>query len=290
LGALAYAQGNQIHVAPGQERHLPHEAWHVVQQRQGRVRPTVQLKAGLAVNDEQGLEREADVMGAMALHSPGCSCTGCCGANPAAAAAGLGQAPGTSGSQVPIQLTCERCGSSDHKTNACRVSKKSIDEHREKVKEFHKAKQKTMERQLEEERQGTKKGGTSAFTTKHVKPKGESMERASQKVASTRTFGGGSATGRSTVVDITPEQLQQEERFQTEGLKFGEVDIDGGQVKAKFGVNKPTKFNYKVKTDTVEDDQGKRKIVPGKEELAKPVFGMQGTSVHHLDAVKKEDE
>src|SRR3954454_23494838 len=41
LQALAYTQGNQIHVAPGQARHLPHEAWHVVQQRQGRVRATM---------------------------------------------------------------------------------------------------------------------------------------------------------------------------------------------------------------------------------------------------------
>ena len=29
--ALAYAQGSDIHLAPGQEQHLPHEAWHVVQ-------------------------------------------------------------------------------------------------------------------------------------------------------------------------------------------------------------------------------------------------------------------
>ena len=28
LNALAYTQGREIHVAPGQERHLPHEAWH----------------------------------------------------------------------------------------------------------------------------------------------------------------------------------------------------------------------------------------------------------------------
>jgi hypothetical protein len=27
LNALAYAQGSDIHLAPGQERHLPHEAW-----------------------------------------------------------------------------------------------------------------------------------------------------------------------------------------------------------------------------------------------------------------------
>ncbi|WP_218043744.1 eCIS core domain-containing protein [Flavobacterium gawalongense] len=31
LQAHAYAQGTDIHVAPGQEKHLPHEAWHVVQ-------------------------------------------------------------------------------------------------------------------------------------------------------------------------------------------------------------------------------------------------------------------
>lgn len=44
LNAHAYAQGQDIHLAPGQERHLPHEAWHVVQQAQGRVRPTTQMK------------------------------------------------------------------------------------------------------------------------------------------------------------------------------------------------------------------------------------------------------
>ena len=37
LGALAYARGSEIHLGPGQEKHLPHEAWHVVQQKQGRV-------------------------------------------------------------------------------------------------------------------------------------------------------------------------------------------------------------------------------------------------------------
>ena len=67
LDALAYAQGSDIHLAPGQEQHLPHEAWHVVQQAQGRVRPTLQLKDGVPVNDDVGLEREADVMGSKAL-------------------------------------------------------------------------------------------------------------------------------------------------------------------------------------------------------------------------------
>jgi hypothetical protein len=67
LNALAYAQGRDIHLAPGQERHLPHEAWHVVQQAQGRVKPTLQMKEGVRVNDDVGLEREADVMGSKAL-------------------------------------------------------------------------------------------------------------------------------------------------------------------------------------------------------------------------------
>lgn len=44
LNALAYAQGNHIHLAPGQDKQLPHEAWHVVQQKQGRVRPTLQMR------------------------------------------------------------------------------------------------------------------------------------------------------------------------------------------------------------------------------------------------------
>ena len=63
LQAHAYAQGTDIHLGPGQEKHLPHEAWHVVQQKQGRVKPTMQMKGGVSVNDETGLEKEADVLG-----------------------------------------------------------------------------------------------------------------------------------------------------------------------------------------------------------------------------------
>ncbi|MBU1311325.1 MAG: DUF4157 domain-containing protein [Gammaproteobacteria bacterium] len=66
MQAHAYAQGTDIHIAPGQEKHLPHEAWHVAQQKQGRVKATTQLK-GEAINDDPGLEHEADVMGAKAL-------------------------------------------------------------------------------------------------------------------------------------------------------------------------------------------------------------------------------
>ncbi|GGI54366.1 eCIS core domain-containing protein [Oxalicibacterium solurbis] len=67
LNAHAYAQGSDIHLALGQERHLSHEAWHVVQQMQGRVAPTTQMKQGVPVNDDAGLEQEADAMGAKAL-------------------------------------------------------------------------------------------------------------------------------------------------------------------------------------------------------------------------------
>ena len=69
LNAHAYAQGTDIHIASGQEKHLPHEAWHVVQQKQGRVRPTMQLKAKVNINDDKSLEKEADVMGAKALNT-----------------------------------------------------------------------------------------------------------------------------------------------------------------------------------------------------------------------------
>ncbi|MDB9518857.1 DUF4157 domain-containing protein [Roseofilum reptotaenium CS-1145] len=65
LQAAAYTEGTDIHVAPKQEKHLAHEAWHVVQQKQARVKPSVQLK-GIKANVDSKLEQEADVMGAKA--------------------------------------------------------------------------------------------------------------------------------------------------------------------------------------------------------------------------------
>jgi hypothetical protein len=62
LGAHASAEGTNIFLAPGQDHHLPHEAWHVVQQKQGRVAATAQLK-GIGVNTDDALEHEADEMG-----------------------------------------------------------------------------------------------------------------------------------------------------------------------------------------------------------------------------------
>jgi hypothetical protein len=67
LQAFAYTQGSDIHVAPGHEQHLPHDAWYMIQQKQGRVKPTMQLKEGVPINDDAGLEREANAMGAKAL-------------------------------------------------------------------------------------------------------------------------------------------------------------------------------------------------------------------------------
>ena len=59
LHAQAYTQGAEIHVAPGAGEHLAHEAWHVVQQKQGRVSPTTDIRDA-PVNDEVGLEQEAE--------------------------------------------------------------------------------------------------------------------------------------------------------------------------------------------------------------------------------------
>ena len=67
LQARAYAQGNNIHLGPGQEQHLPHEAWHVVQQKQGKVKPTME-STGVLINDSTQLETEADQMGSKAAN------------------------------------------------------------------------------------------------------------------------------------------------------------------------------------------------------------------------------
>lgn len=71
--ALAYTQGTDIHVAPGQEKCLPHEAWHVAQQMAGRVSPTTNIN-GMPVNDNAALEHEADVMGEKAVQCEEYAC------------------------------------------------------------------------------------------------------------------------------------------------------------------------------------------------------------------------
>jgi hypothetical protein len=73
-GALAHTQGNEVHFAPGQfspntqggQELLGHELTHVVQQREGRVQATGSTANGMPLNDNKGLEAEADQMGAKA--------------------------------------------------------------------------------------------------------------------------------------------------------------------------------------------------------------------------------
>lgn len=65
LHAHAYTQGNEIYVAPGQEKHLPHELGHVVQQKSDVVRPTGEI-GGLPLNDDAAMENDADTIAAKA--------------------------------------------------------------------------------------------------------------------------------------------------------------------------------------------------------------------------------
>ncbi|MCE9668034.1 DUF4157 domain-containing protein [Myxococcus stipitatus] len=105
LQALAYTQGSDIHVAPGQEKHLAHEAWHVVQQKQGRVRPTRQLQSE-PLNDDASLEHEADVMGSRALGLDG-------GLSETLAPLQRRQAPAASPGGAPLQRVAVQISTDD---------------------------------------------------------------------------------------------------------------------------------------------------------------------------------
>lgn len=72
LGVKAFTWGRHIHVGPGQQRHLPHEAWHAAQQLGGRVAATG-ARAGVALNADPRLEDEADRMGAAAATADVCA-------------------------------------------------------------------------------------------------------------------------------------------------------------------------------------------------------------------------
>lgn len=61
LQALAYTQGNQVFIGPGQETYLGHELGHVVQQKQGIVHPTKMINK-IPVNDDPRLEAQCDTM------------------------------------------------------------------------------------------------------------------------------------------------------------------------------------------------------------------------------------
>ena len=67
LNAHAFAQGSDIKIASGEEKNLPHEAWHVVQQKQGRVQATINLEQELNINNSADLEKEADEIGSKAM-------------------------------------------------------------------------------------------------------------------------------------------------------------------------------------------------------------------------------
>ena len=67
--ALAYTQGAQIYIGPGQERSLSHELGHVIQQKAGRVRPTRWIR-GQPVNDQPELEREAGRAPVQCMQAP----------------------------------------------------------------------------------------------------------------------------------------------------------------------------------------------------------------------------
>jgi hypothetical protein len=71
MNARAYTQAEQIHFAPGEfnpsstsgQNLIGHEFTHVAQQRAGVVKPTKVLQKGVAINDNKGLESEADSFG-----------------------------------------------------------------------------------------------------------------------------------------------------------------------------------------------------------------------------------
>lgn len=65
LGAYAYTEGTNVYISKGQEEHLGHELWHVVQQIQGNVSKTTEVN-GKKINEDKGLEQEAEKMGIQA--------------------------------------------------------------------------------------------------------------------------------------------------------------------------------------------------------------------------------
>lgn len=66
VNAKATTEGYRIDLASGQEKHISHELGHVIQQIEGRVKPTTTVN-GFAINDDEGLEKEAEELGEKAL-------------------------------------------------------------------------------------------------------------------------------------------------------------------------------------------------------------------------------
>lgn len=63
LNAHAYTQGTDIHLGGAQGSHIAHEPWHVRQQMQGRVRPTMDI-----ASQGRSLENQADKVSTRAMH------------------------------------------------------------------------------------------------------------------------------------------------------------------------------------------------------------------------------
>jgi hypothetical protein len=63
LNALAYTQGSDIHLAPGQEQHLPLETSHVGGQRIGLINYTIHMNEINDANAIPDLEKRADKQG-----------------------------------------------------------------------------------------------------------------------------------------------------------------------------------------------------------------------------------
>ncbi|EAY27954.1 eCIS core domain-containing protein [Microscilla marina] len=123
LKAEAYAQGNEVHLAPGKERHLGHELAHIGQQKQGRVKPTLQMKGGTSINDDPQLEQEADKIGDKALQMK----------LPQGSTLPLPQKSTPSGSNAPVQRVIK---TKDGESYDKQYLKKTAYSHHDKVKKM----------------------------------------------------------------------------------------------------------------------------------------------------------
>ncbi|MGH1336002.1 MAG: hypothetical protein ACRBFS_07720 [Aureispira sp.] len=65
IGANAYAKYPDIYIAPGQEKHLSEELWHIVQQLKDNVAATNQIE-GTPINDQKVFEEDAKKQGSLA--------------------------------------------------------------------------------------------------------------------------------------------------------------------------------------------------------------------------------
>jgi hypothetical protein len=104
--AHSLTRGDDIHLGPGREGDLAHEAWHVAQQRQGRVAVTGE-SGGAPLNHDPNLEAEADAMGETARNRrPSSERT------PVLAGA-------QAGAHSPVQLKCRICSAKSHNEKNC---------------------------------------------------------------------------------------------------------------------------------------------------------------------------